>query len=70
MNFLVCNVPQAPCPADQQALLTFTQAQDFAALGLTPEVVVSAYAFGAGSVVLWWFLGYCISLAVKAVSKA
>jgi len=70
MNILVCNVPQAPCPPDQQGLLTFSQAEDFAALGLTPEALLAAYAFGAGSVVLWWFLGYCISLAIKLISKA
>ncbi len=70
MNILVCNVPQAPCPPDQQALLTFTQVEDFAALGITPEVVLAAYVFGASSVMVWWFLGYCISLAIKSVSKA
>ncbi|SFE32758.1 hypothetical protein [Paracidovorax konjaci] len=70
MNILVCNVPQAPCPPDQQALLTFTQVEDFAALGITSEVVATAYVFGASSVVLWWFCGYCIALAIKAVSKA
>ena len=47
--------------------------------GLGPEqlheinpklVMMSMSAFGAGSVVLWWFLGYCVSLAIKLISKA
>lgn len=70
MNFLVCNVQTLPCPADQQAFLSFTQVEDFAALGLTPEVILAAYVFGAGSVVTWWFLGYVISVGLKLISKA
>ncbi|GKS83038.1 hypothetical protein AVMA1855_02820 [Acidovorax sp. SUPP1855] len=70
MNFIVCNVQTLPCPADQQAFLSFSRVEDFAALGLTPEVILAAYVFGAGSVVTWWFLGFVISLATKLISKA
>lgn len=70
MFFLTCAVQTVPCPVDQQSVLGFADVADFAALGLTPEAVLAAYVFGAGSVVAWWFIGYVISVAQGLLKKA
>lgn len=70
MNVLTCATAAVPCPLDQQQALTELSVQTLAALGLTPEAVLAAYVFGAGSVVTWWGLGYLIAVASNALSKA
>ena len=47
-----------------------TEQQAFAELvaaGLTTEAIAAAYAFGAGSVVTWWFMAFVIAAARKAI---
>lgn len=70
MNLLTCATAAVPCPLDQQQAITELNAQALMALGLTPEAILAAYVFGAGSVVTWWFLGYVIAVATRAMSKA
>ncbi len=70
MNLLTCATPAVPCPLDQQQAITELNAQALMALGLTPDAILAAYVFGAGSVVTWWGLGYVIAVAIKAMSKA
>ena len=70
MRFLVCNVDTVPCPDEFTQWLSMAEVIDFSALGLTPELILKAYVFGAGSVVTWWAAGFVIAVAVKALSKA
>lgn len=47
---------------------SFTAA-DFALIGITPENIALAFTFGFGTVVGFWFLGYCIKAALAVVRK-
>lgn len=70
MKFLACNVDQLPCPLDQQQLLSLADLVADAVSQIDPQAVAHAYAFGAGSVMTWWGVGYAIAVATKALSKA
>lgn len=70
MQILTCAVDLLPCPAEQQAVFNVMSVADLASLGLTPEAILAAYVFGAASVVVWWFGGFVIASATRAVGKA
>lgn len=70
MNFLVCSVNQLPCPLENQTLVSLADLVASAVSAIEPSDIASAYAFGAGSVVTWWGLGFALSVAIKAVNKA
>lgn len=44
-------------------------AADFALIGITPESIAAAFGFGFGTIVFFWFLGYCIKAALAVVRK-
>lgn len=70
MNFIVCSVNQLPCPENYQSLISFSDVVINAVSSIEPTEIAVAYAFGAGSVATWWGLGFVISAAIKALSKA
>ena len=70
MKFLACAVDVLPCPADQQQLVSLADLVAEAVAQIDPVSIAQAYAFGASSVMTWWFGGYVIAVAVKALSKA
>lgn len=70
MRFLVCASEVTPCPEEFTSWVSIAEIVDFSALGITPELVLKAYVFGAGSVVTWWAAGFVIAVAIKALSKA
>lgn len=70
MRFLVCYSDITPCPDAASAWLSIGDVMDLSAMGITPELVMKAYAFGAGSVVSWWAVGFVLAVAIKAMNKA
>lgn len=42
---------------------------DFLSLGITPESVMSVFGFGFGAIMLFWFLGFCVSLCLSLIRK-
>jgi hypothetical protein len=73
MRILVCSEDVTPCPEPSQVWVSVAQfladAVDPALLGLTPETALKAYAFGFGSVLLMWAIGYAIGIATGMTKK-
>lgn len=69
MKFLVCSVDVLPCPVSEQSLYSLADiiAQSIAQIEATE--IALAYAFGAGSVLTWWYMGFVISAGIKAIKK-
>lgn len=70
MKFLACSVEQIPCPESAQQWVSMADLVAQAISAIEPAEFAAAYAFGAGSVVTWWALGFGISSALKAINKA
>lgn len=70
MNILVCTVNLNPCPENAQQWVSMADLVVQAISAIEPSEFAAAYAFGAGSVVTWWALGFGISSALKAINKA
>lgn len=70
MKFLTCLNDVLPCPVDQQRLVSLADLVTDAVAQIEPGSIMAAYAFGAGSVVTWWGIGYAIAVAQKALNKA
>ena len=70
MKFLTCAADVLPCPLDQQQLVSLADLVAEAVSQIDAVSIAQAYAFGAASVATWWGLGFCISAAIKALSKA
>lgn len=70
VKFLTCAADVLPCPQDQQQLVSLAELVADAVAQIDAASVAQAYAFGAGSVMTWWFAGYVIAVATKALSKA
>lgn len=47
-----------------------TPIDDLALIGVTPEAVAASIAFGFGTIVSFWFVGYMGGLGKKAVNQA
>ena len=70
LNLISCSVVQIPCPQENQDLIAFSEVVTQAISAIDPAELLTAYAFGAGSVVTWWGLGFVIAVATKAIGKA
>lgn len=70
MKYIACAIDALPCPQEQQQLVSLAELVADAVSQLDAASVAQAYAFGAGSVMTWWFAGYVIAVATKALSKA
>lgn len=70
MKFLTCAADVLPCPLDQQQLVSLADLVAEAVAQIDAASIAQAYAFGAASVATWWGLGFVISAAIKALSKA
>lgn len=70
VNFVACSVNQLPCPAEYQTLVSLADLVAQAISAIEPAEIATAYAFGAGSVMTWWFIGFVIAAAQKALNKA
>lgn len=69
MNFITCTTDVNPCPAGDQVLLSFSDAVDFVALGVTPEAVLAMWGYGFGSVMGFWLIGYALAVAIGLIRK-
>lgn len=47
-----------------------TPLDDLELIGVTPGAISASFAFGFGSVVMFWFLGYIGAIALRAVRMA
>lgn len=70
MKFIVCSVDILPCPPENQGLYSLADIVAESINLIEPSSLVSAYSFGAASVLTWWFLGFVISSALKVLKKA
>lgn len=65
-----CQVQPPPgetCPVDEW--ISLDQAVDFSDLGITGPNIASVVGWGFGVVVLLWFFGYCINVALALIRK-
>jgi hypothetical protein len=69
MHFLICTVDLNPCPPENAATVSLSEVLDPALLGLTPASLLGAFGFGFGAVLLMWFIGYALGLAVGVIRK-
>lgn len=47
-----------------------TPLDDMAAIGITPEAITASIAFGFGTIVSFWFVGYIGGIGKRAVNQA
>jgi len=69
MRFLICTEDLNPCPPDKVSSLSLAETLDPALLGITPQGVLKAYAWGLGAVLTMWLIGYGIGLATGLIRK-
>lgn len=69
MRYLVCTVDVTPCPPEAIEALPFLETVDFSSVGITPEVLGYVFAWGFGSVLMGWLLGFGIALALSMIRK-
>ena len=69
MRFLVCTTDAQPCPASDQSWLSVAELIDPADLGITTDSLAHVYAWGFGSVLLAFLVGYALSVALNVLKK-
>lgn len=69
MRYLVCTVDADPCPPGSVASLPFLETVDFTAMGVTPDAVLKLFAWGFGSVLLFFLLGFGVAVALGMIRK-
>lgn len=69
MRVLVCLEDLDTCPPESVATVNLGEMFDPALIGITPAGALKAYSFGLGAVLLFWGIGYGISLAVGSIRK-
>lgn len=69
MKFLVCSVDVLPCPVSEQSLYSLADIISQSIAQIEASEIALAYAFGAGSVLTWWYMGFVISAGIKAIKK-
>lgn len=58
-----------PCPQNAQELYSLADVIAESIAQIDSSEMALAYAFGAGSVLSWWYMGFVISAAIKAIKK-
>lgn len=69
MRFLICTEDVSPCPLVSQAWISLSEVLNPALLGITPALALKYWAWGFGSVLLMWGLGYGIGIATGMIKK-
>lgn len=69
MRFLVCTTDANPCPPEAIGYLNFSDAMDFAAMGITSADVLFVFGWGFSLVMFGWLAGYGVQLAKTLISK-
>lgn len=69
MKFIVCSVDVLPCPVSEQSLYSLADIIAQSIAQIEASEIALAYAFGAGSVLTWWYMGFVISAGIKAIKK-
>lgn len=64
-----CYVENFPCPPGEQALITPPSITDWATLGITPESVAFALAFGFGFILLCASVGFGVRVARNLIRQ-
>lgn len=67
-NHIECVTSQGT-PGNLKAVQVVLDEIDFSALGISSAQIGTAFGFGFGAVVLFWFFGYCIGVAVDLIRK-
>lgn len=69
MNLITCVSAVVPCPEVDQRLMSLNDALDPASLGITPESILFAFAWGMAAVLTFWVLGIAANAALSAINK-
>lgn len=69
MLFLVCVSDISPCPASDQLWMTTSQILDPALFGITSAEILKVFSWGFGAVLMGFFLGYQLGLALGLIKK-
>ena len=69
MKFLACSVDVLPCPVSEQSLYSLADIIAQSIAQIEASEIALAYAYGAGSVLTWWYMGFAISAGIKAIKK-
>jgi hypothetical protein len=69
MRFLICTADIDPCPVGNVSSLSISDVLDFPGMGITPEAVLLVFSWGFSAVLMGFFLGYGVSLAVGLIRK-
>lgn len=66
-NYFVCLADQLPCPDQSQVLVTEIGVEDFAAIGITPGSVGTAFTFGVGLIFAVAVIGLVAGWIVRTI---
>lgn len=69
MRFLACNIDISPCPFENQVWVTLAEFLDPALYGITSADILKVFSWGFGAVLLGFFLGYQLGLALGLIKK-
>ena len=69
MRFLICTADVDPCPSGSLASLSISDVLDFPGMGITPEAVLLVFSWGFSAVLMGFFLGYGVSIAIAVIRK-
>jgi len=64
-----CAHELSPCPEQYQVATAELSIETLALLGITPESLLAAYAFGMGAVLMPAMIGMAISWAKQLINK-
>lgn len=74
MRILVCISDSSPCPGKDQQWISAADIidpsiLDFSSLGITSDLVLHVFSWGFAVVLLGFFIGYCLSLAIGLIRR-
>lgn len=69
MRLVICTADENPCQLVNQATALLSDVLAPSVLGITPESIAHVFAWGFGSVLLMFLLGYAAGAAVGLVRK-
>lgn len=69
LRFLVCTSEATPCPPEAQQWATTAEILDPAQFGITAVEIAKVFSWGFGAVLLGFFLGYQIGVALGLIKR-
>ena len=69
MLFLVCTQNIDPCPVGSVSSVSISDVIDFSLLGITAPEILYVFSWGFAAVLMGFFMGYGVQLALTLIRK-